>query len=125
MHLELPGLLTSTETITWNVANTDNAVNCTNVDLLLSIDGGELFSTTLASNVPNDGSEAILVPNLPTTTARVMVIAANGTFFDISDNDFTITGSICNDPNIPVIAGLTSACIGDTVALSISSGNFK
>ena len=116
----------STETITWNVANTDNApVNCTNVDLLLSIDGGATFSTTLASNVPNDGSEAILVPNLPTTTARVMVIAANGTFFDISDNDFTITGSICNDPDIPVIAGLTSACIGDTVALSISSGNLN
>ena len=116
----------SSETVTWNVANTDNApVNCTNVDLLLSIDGGVTFPTTLASNVPNDGSEAITVPNLPTTTARVMVIAANGTFFDVSDNDFIITGSSCNDPDIPVVAGLNTACIDDTVNLSISSGNLN
>ncbi len=116
----------ATETVTWNVANTDNApVNCTNVDLLLSIDGGVTYTTTLVSNVSNDGSEDITVPNLPTTTARVMVVAANGTFFDISDNDFAITGTSCNNPDIPVIAGLDTACLGDTVVLSISSGNLN
>ena len=82
----------SSETVTWDVANTDNApVNCTNVDILLSIDGGLTYPYTLATGVANDGSELIAVPNVATTTARVMVISSAGTFFDISNNDFEIT----------------------------------
>lgn len=80
------------ETVTWDVANTDVApVNCSNVDVLLSIDGGLTYPYTLATGVPNDGAETISVPNVATTTARIMVINSNGTFFDISDNDFEIT----------------------------------
>ncbi len=84
----------TTETVTWDVANTDQApVACANVDILLSIDGGQTYPITLASNVPNDGSETITAPNLATTTARIMVICSSGTFFDISDNDFEIIES--------------------------------
>ena len=82
----------TTETVTWDVANTDVApVACANVDILLSTDGGLTYPTVLATNVPNDGTELISVPNVATTTARIMVVCSNGTFFDISDNDFTIT----------------------------------
>jgi subtilisin-like proprotein convertase family protein len=82
----------TTETVTWAVAGTDLApVNCSNVDILLSTDGGLTYPTVLVSNVPNDGSQLINVPNIATTTARVMVICASGTFFDISNNDFEIT----------------------------------
>jgi subtilisin-like proprotein convertase family protein len=82
----------TTETVTWDVANTDVApVNCSTVDIFLSTDGGATYPFTLATGVPNDGSEAISVPNVATTTARVMVMNSNGTFFDISDNDFEIT----------------------------------
>jgi len=82
----------TTETVTWSVAGTDIApVSCANVDILLSTDGGLTYPTVLATNVPNDGSETITVPNVATTTARVMVICSSGTFFDISDNNFTIT----------------------------------
>ncbi len=84
----------TSETVTWNVANTDNApVSCANVDILLSTDGGLTFPTVLASGVPNDGSQTVTVPNTPTTTAVIMVICSNGTFFDISDNVFTIVAS--------------------------------
>lgn len=80
-----------TETVTWDVANTDAApVACGFVDILLSTDGGLTYPTVLATNVPNDGSQIITVPNLGTTTARVMVICSNGTFFDISNNNFEI-----------------------------------
>ena len=83
----------TSETVTWDVANTDVApVSCANVNILLSIDGGLTYPITLATNVPNDGSELISVPNNPTTTARVMVICSSGTFFDISDNNFEIVG---------------------------------
>jgi subtilisin-like proprotein convertase family protein len=82
----------STATVTWDVAGTNLApVNCANVDILLSTDGGLTYPTVLVSNVANDGSQLINVPNVATTTARVMVICASGTFFDISNNDFDIT----------------------------------
>jgi hypothetical protein len=63
------------------------------VDILLSIDGGITYPTVLVSNTPNDGAQSITVPNTPSSTARVMIISSNGTFFDISDNDFTITAT--------------------------------
>ncbi|MEJ6777572.1 MAG: M12 family metallo-peptidase, partial [Crocinitomicaceae bacterium] len=82
----------TSETVTWDVANTDVApVACDLVDVLLSTDGGATYPTVLATGVPNDGLQLITVPNILTTTARVMVICSNGTFFDISDNNFEMT----------------------------------
>ncbi|MBL4651672.1 MAG: proprotein convertase P-domain-containing protein, partial [Flavobacteriales bacterium] len=82
------------ETVTWDVANTDGgSVACANVDILLSTDGGLTFPTTLASGATNDGSQSISVPNTATTTAIIMVMCNNGTFFDVSDNVFEITAS--------------------------------
>jgi Metallo-peptidase family M12B Reprolysin-like/Secretion system C-terminal sorting domain len=84
----------TSETVTWNEAGTAGApVSCATVDILLSTDGGLTYPTVLASSVPNNGSSLVTVPNTPTTTARVMIICSNGTFFDISDNNFTIVAS--------------------------------
>lgn len=81
----------TSETVTWNVAGTDvSPVNCTAVDILLSIDGGLTYTDTLATSVPNTGSYAVTVPNTPTTTARIMVVGSGRAFFDISNNNFTI-----------------------------------
>ncbi len=81
----------TTYSITWNVANTSVApVNVTQVNILLSTDGGNTFTTTLASNTSNDGSEDIFLPNIPTTTARVKVEAVGNVFFDLSNANFTI-----------------------------------
>ena len=86
----------TSETVTWDVAGTaSRAVSCGNVDILLSTDGGLTFST-IASNVPNSGSASVNVPNSPTTNGLIMVQCANGSFFDISDNTFTIN-QITND----------------------------
>src|SRR6185369_5241008 len=47
----------STQTVNWNVANTSSApINCANVRVLLSIDGGASFPYTLANGVPNNGA---------------------------------------------------------------------
>ncbi len=81
----------STQTITWAVAGTTaNGVNCANVDILLSTNGGTTFTTVLAGT-PNDGTEAVVIPNTPGTTNRIMVKGSNHIFFDISNANFTIT----------------------------------
>jgi hypothetical protein len=81
------------QTVGWNVASTNIApVNCANVDILLSTDGGNTFPTTLLANTPNDGSQTVTIPNVSTTTARIKVKAVGNVFFDISNVNFTITG---------------------------------
>ena len=81
----------ATETITWDVANTNVApVNATNVTIYLSTDGGYTYPTILASNVPNNGSATISVPTLTTTQGRIMVRGANSIFYDINNTNVTI-----------------------------------
>lgn len=81
----------STQIITWNVANTDIApINCSHVDLLLSTDGGQTYPIVLASNVANNGSYAVLIPDNPTNTARIMVASVGNIFFNINTSNFSI-----------------------------------
>jgi hypothetical protein len=55
----------TSETVTWNVAGTNNApISCANVNLSLSTDGGFTYPTILEANTPNDGSSSVLVPNI-------------------------------------------------------------
>lgn len=83
-----------TKTITWNVANTAaSPVNATNVDILLSTDGGYTYPIVLATATPNDGSHNITVPANATTQGRVMVKGSNHIFFDINNVNITISAS--------------------------------
>jgi hypothetical protein len=82
----------STQTISWNVANTTNApVSCANVKISLSTNGGLSFPTVLAASVPNTGGAVVNLPNIPTTQARIKVEAVGNIFFDLSNTNFTIT----------------------------------
>lgn len=76
----------TSETITWDVANTNSGtVNAQEVDIFLSTDGGLTYTTTLLQNTPNDGTEDVIVPNTTTTNARLMVKASDNIFFDINE----------------------------------------
>ncbi len=82
------------QTVTWNVANTDQPpVNCALVDIYLSTDGGYTYPVLLKAGVPNNGSALVNVPNLPGNKNRVKVKGNNNYFFDISNTNFVIQES--------------------------------
>jgi chitodextrinase len=99
----------SSQTVTWNVAGTTaNGVNCANVDILLSTDGGLTYPYTLAAATPNDGTQAVTIPNVAGTTNRIMVKGTNHIFFDVSNANFTITNS-APDTTAPTAATLSAS----------------
>jgi len=86
--------------VTWSVNGTTAApVGCTLVDIWLSTDGGQTFTTKIGDALPNNGTASILLPNIDTTQARIKVMPstsiASGNvpniFFDISNADFAIS----------------------------------
>ncbi|HEY5883372.1 MAG TPA: M12 family metallo-peptidase [Pyrinomonadaceae bacterium] len=106
----------SNQTVSWNVANTSSApVNCGNIRITLSVDGGTSFPFTLASSKPNTGSATVTVPNVPTSTARVRVEAIDNIFFSISLPNFTITPNSTAAPTLLTEANTNRAVALDSV----------
>lgn len=113
----------SSQTVTWSVNSTNVApVNCANVAILLSVDGGNTFPITLAASTPNDGSQTITVPNNPGSQCRIKVQAVGNIFFDISNVNFTIGGTppACSQPAGLASSGITSSSA--TVSWNAVSG---
>ncbi|MDR2122359.1 MAG: M12 family metallo-peptidase [Flavobacteriaceae bacterium] len=86
----------SSVTISWSVAKTNSApVNCKNVKITLSTDGGVTFPIVLAESTPNNGSAVVTVPaGIDTKSARIMVKAADNIFLAVNTKDFTISSQM-------------------------------
>ncbi len=89
----------STQTITWNVNNTASLVGSANVDIMLSTDGGQTFSTVLASNTINDGSETITVPNVAAPFCRIMIKPTGNIYYAVNSRPFAIGFTVTNTCN--------------------------
>ena len=116
--------------ITWDVANTNTApVNCDNVKILLSLDGGITFPYILSASTPNNGIANVSIPLITasTTMARVKIESIGNIFFDINDADFSIDGTL------PVTwlsftaekTGIRSALLKWATANEINSNHFE
>lgn len=117
----------ATETVTWNVANSDQApISCANVEIALSSDGGLTYPTVLLASTANDGSADITVPNISSSTARVRVACVNNIFFDISNANFNIQLGAGGDPSLTVsksVAPSGAVTAGDTLTYTIGVDN--
>ncbi|WP_300660420.1 reprolysin-like metallopeptidase, partial [Fluviicola sp.] len=80
-----------TITVNWDIAGTTAApVSAANVEILLSTDGGVTFPVVLTASTPNDGSQAVTIPNGTATSAARIMVKGNGIFFNINPSNFTI-----------------------------------
>jgi hypothetical protein len=94
----------STQTINWasngtNVAFATNVAGDQFVDILLSTDNGSTFSTVLASNTPNDGTENITVPNITAANCRIMIKAHSHIFFNVNTKNIAIGNYVYQSVN--------------------------
>lgn len=107
------------KTVTWDVANTNLApVNCTQVRILLSADGGYTYPVVLASGLPNNGSAVIDVPNQVSDSCRVMVQAVGNVFFDISNENFEIAPPLSPTFLLNVSSSNAQVCSGENLQLT-------
>ena len=108
--------------VAWDVSGTNAApVNCANVDILLSYDGGLTFPVTLASGVPNTGTANVTVPVGTSSTARVLVSCPTNIFYNVSPADFSIQAA----PSPTFVVNLTPSsatlCTGGSAAVTVQT----
>ncbi len=80
-----------THNITWTA--TDN-IGVTSIDIYYSTNGGSTYPYMIATGEANDGTYSWTIPNTPSTTCKVKVIAhdaAGNTGEDASDSNFVIS----------------------------------
>lgn len=106
----------STHTVTWDVVGTDAApVNATNVNIYLSIDGGNTWPYILGT-LPNNGSADVIFPNPAATsaTARIKVKGQNNIFFNINRSTFTLE----YDPTLPVTSHVAPIDLANAITVA-------
>lgn len=116
----------TSETITWTVNGTTSLAGSTNVDILLSTDGGLTFPTVLAAAVPNNGSAIITVPNVAFVNCRVMVKPTGNVYYDINPKQFAIgyvitttCNTYTNSTPVTIIDATSSSIPSPTVTSNI------
>ncbi len=106
----------TTQTVTWNVANTNaSPVNCANVRILLSTDRGATWPHELVASTPNDGSETVTLPVLNSTQCRIKIESIGNVFYDVSNVDFTIT---CPTTSAPTSVAASDGTFCDKVQIT-------
>jgi hypothetical protein len=116
-----PWNVKTVQTVTWNVANTNNApVSCDTVKITLSRDDGNSFPIILANSTPNDGSETVTIPGAPGFFSRIKVEAVGNIFFNISPQ-FQINGT---EDLVPTISAFTPGTGATNTAVTINGTNF-
>lgn len=106
--------------ITWDPAGTESGpINCSNVDLFYSADGGQNFDLVLAQGIPNNGLATLTLPNnqnIVGENGRIKIKCSDNIFFDINDANIVV-----NNPHIALsFAEDLSICEGETVNFDLN-----
>lgn len=80
----------TTQTITWDVNNTNTLPGSNEVNIKLSTDGGLTWTHTLAANTANDGSEVITVPGVASTNCRILIEPVGNVYYAVNSTAFSI-----------------------------------
>lgn len=89
----------TTQNITWNVSSTNLApINCANVAITASLDGGQTFPFIIASNAPNTGTFSYNIPNISADSVRIKITGIGNIFYDINNANLTITPNAALKP---------------------------
>lgn len=108
--------------VLWDVANTDAAgIKCEYVDIMLSTDGGFTYPDTLIASVPNTGSHTLNLPNINTNQARFKIKAADNIFFDISNQNSTITPATQPGYSVAASPYFQKACLPEAATFEINT----
>lgn len=110
----------SNQNVTWNVANTNTLAP--NVDILLSTDGGNTWST-LINGTSNDGSQSVTIPNVTSNTCRFMVKASGNVFFNVNTANFSITAPDTEVPTAPTLSANNTTSTKTTLSWSGATDN--
>jgi subtilisin-like proprotein convertase family protein len=110
----------TTETITWDVANTTILTGSANVNIKLSTDGGLNFDTILATNTPNDGTETVTVPNIASLNCRILVEPTGNFYWAVNSKVFSI-GAECHTYSISPNAAIADATVANTAGVVTTS----
>lgn len=121
--------VTTNKTITWAVNGTNMApVSCDSVRILLSNNSGTTYSV-LVNSTPNDGSELVAVPNVTAniTTCRVRIESIGNVFYDIGNNNFTISTDTTHLADTVIVnpVGIKKVSASDPVALTVWPNPFN
>ncbi|RBA29065.1 zinc-dependent metalloprotease [Flavobacterium tibetense] len=114
------------QTVSWTVNNTNLIAGGANVDVLITTDNGQTW-TTLLANTPNTGSANVTMPSAPAPFCRLMVKASNNIFFNVNSQVFavgyTITttcNSYTNNTALNIPDGVGANASGPVVSKSIN-----
>lgn len=111
----------TTQTVTWNVANTNAApVSCEKVDILLSTDGGLTWDVVLVEGTANDGSQDIVVPGNITSNGRIIVRCSDNIFYNVSQGVVEVTPPPCDITDSPDFE-ITVICDNGTWKVSVQA----
>lgn len=123
-------VLGSLQTITWNVNGTNSLPGSANVNIKLSTDGGLTFPIILASNTPNDGSEAITAPRTAAKNCRILIEPTGNVFYAVNSTPFTLGYSIetaCNSYSFSGPYSIPESQIYDerTIVVPVTAGEIS
>jgi hypothetical protein len=101
--------------VTWDIAGTTtNGIDCAEVNIDYSADGGATWPWRLASFTPNDGSQSVLMFGDPSTEGRIRVSGANHVFFNVNAAPIrtAIAGACCAGTSGTCTIGFRIQCSG-------------